>query len=323
MFDDQAVGVRVKTLVTGAAGFVGRAVVPLLREAGREVVVLDSHLIGISPSSGLTLLEGDLCDRSLRQRALNLGIEAVIHLATVPGGAAEADPALARRVNIDATLDLLDDLTQGGLRPRVVFASSIAVYGEEFPPCGVDERTPIAPRMLYGAHKAMIETWIATKSRRGDIEGISLRLPGIVARPRGPSGMKSAFISDLFHVLAAGERFVSPVSPSATMLLMSVSCCARNLSHALTVNTAELPESRIVQLPALLVRLDVLARTVSEATGHGPADLRYEPDADLETAFGRHTPLSATIADRLGFTHDGTIESLVTNALAEFAGVRR
>jgi nucleoside-diphosphate-sugar epimerase len=131
------------------------------------------------------VVAGDLGDAAVRADALSEGCDAVIHLATVPGGAAEADPAASRRINVDAMYDLLLEAAAAGSVPRFAYASSIAVFGDPFPP-QVDDATPLVPKMIYGGHKAMMEHAVAMFTARGLIEGISLRLPGILARPKGP-----------------------------------------------------------------------------------------------------------------------------------------
>jgi len=302
-----------RVLVTGAGGFVGRHLIQAM--SGRfDVTAVDANLSALTPGPSLRLCEGDLTDARVRQAALAGGIDGLVHLAAVPGGAAEADPALSRRVNIDATLDLLDACAGGGSAPRVVFASTIAVFGETLPEGGVDDATPVAPRLIYGAHKAMMESWVAALSRRGAIDGVSLRLPGIIARPAGPSGLKSAFMSDLFHALRAKRSFTAPVSPSGTLWLMSVRCCAANVIHALTLNSAALPPSRTLTLPALRLSMAELAGAVAAHCGADPGLVAYEPDAGLEAAFAAQPPLATPLADGCGFRHDGTIESLVANA---------
>ncbi|MFM1886578.1 MAG: hypothetical protein RL026_1735 [Pseudomonadota bacterium] len=305
-----------KVLVTGAGGFVGRELLrQLASQEGVEVVALDATLGGVPEHPRLQRVEGDLGDAAVRAAAVGQGVDALVHLAAVPGGAAEADPAASRRVNINATFDLFADVARSGCRPRVVFASTIAVFGEPLPAAGVDDATPLAPRLIYGAHKAMAEIELATLTRRRAVDGISLRLPGIIARPRGPSGMKSAFMSELFHALAAGEAFVSPVSPQASMWLMSVQQVARNLVHGVFVEGDRLPASRACTLPALQVSWSAMVDAVRARTGASASQVSFVPDAALEAAFGAYPPLATPAADRAGFSHDGDLATLVSRAL--------
>jgi nucleoside-diphosphate-sugar epimerase len=303
-------------VVTGAAGFVGRQIVSRLLEQGGEVVGVDTIAGGIP--AGARVVAGDLGDGAVRAQALSQGCDGVIHLATVPGGAAEADPAASRRINVDAMYDLLLEVGAAGKRPRFVYASSIAVLGDPLPP-HVDDASPLVPRMIYGGHKAMMEHAVALFTARGLIEGVTLRLPGILARPKGPSGMKSAFMSDLFHALRAGEHFVCPVSAAGTIWAESVACCAENFRHALAVDTALLPPARALTLPALRVSMGDLAGEVARQCGVSPDLVTYAPDAGLEAAFAAQPPLSTPAADRAGFAHDGDLASLVASALKTLA----
>ncbi|EIZ77458.1 NAD-dependent epimerase/dehydratase [Novosphingobium sp. Rr 2-17] len=302
-----------KVVVTGAGGFVGRELVSRLLGAGHEVVGIDSHAGGIP--EGARAVEGDLGDKAVRAQALGTGCDALVHLATVPGGAAEADPAASRRINIDAMYDLL--LEAGALKPgvRVVYASTIAVLGDPLP-AHVDDQTPLSPKMVYGGHKAMMEDAVALYSNRGLIDGVTVRLPGILARPKGPSGMKSAFMSNLFHALKAGEAFTCPVSEDGTIWAQSVSRCADNFVHALTLDTALMPATRAVTLPAQRVSMGALAAEIARQCGVSDGLVSYEPDAALEAAFAAQPPLETPAAERAGFAHDGDVATLVASALA-------
>ncbi len=302
-------------LITGAGGFVGRELVRLLLERRDKIVALDSQLTSLPNHPLLRQVAGDICSAEVRAEAFRDGCSALIHLATVPGGAAEADPAASRRVNIDAMYDLLNTAKAAGGRPRIVYASSIAVFGDPLPPAGVDDATPLAPKMVYGGHKAMMETAVSMMHHRGEIEGFSVRLPGILARPLGPSGMKSAFMSNLFHALRAKQPFICPVSEKATIWAQSVTQCAKNFVHALDVDAGLMPITRVVTLPAQRISMGALAAEIAAQTG-GTADLvTYQPDAALEAAFGAHPFLSTPAADRAGFAHDGDLATLVRNAL--------
>ncbi|WP_324699184.1 NAD-dependent epimerase/dehydratase family protein [Novosphingobium sp. RL4] len=302
-----------KVVVTGAGGFVGRELARRLLEAGHEVSGIDSHAGGIPP--GVRPVEGDLGDAGVRAEALGRGCDALVHLATVPGGAAEADPGASRRINIDAMYDLLQEAAALSPGLRVVYASSMAVLGDPLP-AHVDDATPLSPKMIYGGHKAMMEHAAAMFSNRGLIDAVTVRLPGILARPKGPSGMKSAFMSNLFHALKAGEAFVCPVSAQGTIWAQSVARCADNFVHALTLDSALLPPTRAVTLPALRLTMGALAEEAARQCGVSPDLVTYAPDAALEAAFAAQPRLATPAAEHAGFAHDGDPARLVASALA-------
>lgn len=303
-------------VITGAGGFVGRELVRRLLAQGNTVVGIDTQAGGIP--EGVRIVAGDLGDKAVRAEALSDGCDALVHLATVPGGAAEADPAASRRINVDAMYDLLLEAAEAGERPRVVYASSIAVFGDPLP-AFVDDATPLSPRMVYGGHKAMMEDAVAMMSNRGMIDGVTVRLPGILARPRGPSGMKSAFMSDLFHALRAGEVFTCPVSAGGHIWAQSVARCAANFVHALEMDSALLPPTRAVTLPAQRIAMGDLAAEVAFQCKVPAGLVSYAPDAPLEAAFAAQPPLATPAADRAGFAHDGNLANLVSSALGTIA----
>jgi nucleoside-diphosphate-sugar epimerase len=300
-------------VVTGAGGFVGRELVKRLLGAGRAVTGIDTHAGGIP--EGARAVAGDLADPAVRAEAMAGGIDALVHLATVPGGAAEADPAASRRINVDAMYDLLLEAAAANPGLRVVYASSIAVYGDPLP-AKVDDATPLSPKMIYGGHKAMMEHAVAMFSNRGMIDGVTVRLPGILARPKGPSGMKSAFMSDLFHALKAGEAFTCPVSAAGMIWAQSVGRCAENFVHALTLDSALMPPGRAVTLPAQRIAMGALAQEIARQCGADAGLVSYAPDAALEAAFAAQPPLATPAAEHAGFAHDGNLANLVSSALA-------
>lgn len=312
-----------KVLVTGAGGFIGAHVLALLHRqrhvGGRRIAALAAvdQRLGALPA-GVVALQGDLGSDEVLSRIAAFAPDCCLHLAAVPGGAAEADPALSRRVNLDATLDLFDTLATagtGGPAPVVVYASTIAVYGSHLPQT-VTPHTPLRPPLVYGAHKLACEVLLADFSRRGRLDGRALRLPGIVARPRAPSGLVSAFMSELLHALAAGEPITLPVGPEATAWWMSARRCAWNLVHGASMPVGDDP-ARAWPLPVLRLSMDEVVQALSAEFGvDGRALVGHAPRSDVEAVFGRYPPLDDRIPRALGLRDDGDARALVRRALA-------
>lgn len=307
-----------RVLVTGAGGFVGSVLVThLLREgqvAGQRIAalaLLDRQLAAVP---GAQSWEGDLGDATTLERIAAFAPDAVFHLAAVPGGAAEADYALGRRVNLDATLALFETLAALPRRTVVVYASTIAVYGADLPD-PVTPHTPLRPALTYGAHKLACEALLADFSRRGLLDGRSLRLPGIVARPRGAgSGLKSAFMSELLHALAAGEAFTCPAGPGATAWWMSAQRCAENLVHAAGMDVTQADPRRAWPMPVLHASIAQVVDAAAEVFGQAPR-IRYEPDEALEAVFGRYPRLDDAEPRALGLRCDGDAQNLIRTAM--------
>jgi nucleoside-diphosphate-sugar epimerase len=199
---------------------------------------------------------------------------------------------------------------------RFVFSSSIAVYGAPLPAL-VDDATPMNPTLSYGAHKLVDEILIKDYSRRGWLDGRILRLPGVVARPPAPSGLLSAYMSDIFWRLAEGKQLVCPVSAGAVSWWMSVTCCVDNLLHAAALPAQQAAMRRDFTLPVLrLTMAELVDGLAAEFGTDRRALVRYEPDARLEAGFGSFPPLDASAAEAAGFRHDGSVPALIRNAMA-------
>lgn len=309
-----------RVMITGANGFIGRELVQRLLAGGvlrgqpiEALLLLDQELSGLPDDPRIRRHFGSVTDAALIRRALADGIDVVFHLVSVPGGAAESRYELGYQVNLQASLELLNQLRNSNRPPRLVYASSVAVYGADLP-SRMDEASLSQPKLSYGSHKLMVETQLTDLARRGDVDGIALRLPGIVARPRQANGLKSAFMSDLLHAVAAGEPYTCPVSPQATAWWMSARCCVDNLIHA-----AELPRGSanpVRQLPVLHLSIEqVLDALVGILGEPRRALVSFAPEPELEALFGRYPPLRTPQAKALGFRHDGSANALIRNAL--------
>ncbi len=302
-------GLRVA--VTGAAGFIGRAVVERIERGTLDPLgpVGELRLNDVQPiaPSTATVIQGSYADADVCDRLVADGIDVLFHLASLPGGAAQRDPTLGRRVNLDGSLALLDAVAKKGV-VRVVYASSIAALGAGTKP--VNDATPLRPIGSYGTHKAMVELYLADLTQRGLIDGRAVRPAGIVARPREAfEGFATAWMSDLFHAAVEGRGIAIPVRADAHVWLQSLDTVADNILHAALMSAEGLPRHRAWTLPATVVRIDELVeaighhggRAMNVTYGHGATD---------------HPPLDAGAALALGFITDGDTDALVGAVLS-------
>ena len=304
-----------RILVTGAAGFLGRALLRTMasRAPDDEITALDvtANSSEAAAPGQISWLSGAVDDREVMEKAGLQDFDIIYHLVSVPGALAEREPALGRRVNLDATLDLFDRLAASGRRPRVIYASSVAVYGE-MEGQSIGAHSPTRPTSTYGAHKRMAEMALADHSRRGGLSGIALRLPGLIARHGKTTGFGSVFMSELPRAYAAAEPYVCPVSEQATAWWMSVSCAASNLARAASIDVCG-----ELQLPALRLSVAEIVDALSDLFGPDRrALISFNPDQRIEALFGRFPELATAKEEALGFAHDGTPIKLVKEALA-------
>ncbi|MGF2687527.1 NAD-dependent epimerase/dehydratase family protein [Marinobacter sp. DUT-3] len=315
-----------RVLVTGADGFIGRALVAELLHAsdvaGKKItrlLLVDRQFEKQYSDSRVRIHCGDIGDPRLLRRVLADGVSIVFHLASVPGAAAEKDYSLGYQVNLLGSQEIIEQIRCMEPAVRLVFASSVAVYGDEL--AGqLHERSFVRPRLSYGCHKHMIELLVDDLGRRGEIDGCAVRLPGVVARPQS-RGMGSAFMSDLLVHIAEDRHYICPVSETATAWWLSLKCCVENLVRLAEVDAASLDKHRIIQLPVLHLSIAQVVDALAKRFGEERRSLvTFEPDAHIEKLFGQYPKIRTPWARQLGLAHDGNVHRLVRNALAEHAG---
>src|SRR5437764_2784228 len=200
-----------RIVITGGCGFLGRRVAIRLLQRGSALGEVDELVrynkavpaLPLPEDRRIKLITGDIADRDTVRSLIAPGTDAVFHLAAIVSGQAEADTDLGYRVNLDGTRAVLDACRALGTAPKLVFASSLAVYGGALPP-QVGDDTALTPQSPYGAQKAIGELLVNDYSRKGFVDGRALRLPTVVVRPGRPNRAASTFASSMIREPLAG-----------------------------------------------------------------------------------------------------------------------
>lgn len=324
-----------KVLVIGAAGMVGRKLVASLLQAGN---------VGGRPLSALVLAdviepEAPATDRPVKTLAADLsagGVAAelvadrpdlIFHLAAIVSGEAEADFEKGYRINLDGTRYLLEAIRLANdttpYRPRLVFTSSIAVFGEPLPAVIGDthERTPLTS---YGTQKAICELLLADYSRRGFVDGIGIRLPTIVVRPGKPNKAASGFFSGILREPLAGLEAILPVDDSVRHWFASPRSAIGFLLHAAGMDTSLLGNQRSLSMPGLTATVGDEIAALERVAGPAAAALirRERNEAVANMVAGWPQAFDAQRAIALGFKGDASFDEIIRIHIEDELGGR-
>ena len=319
-----------KVLITGGAGFLGQRLAKKLLERGkltgldgREQTIDRLVLLDVVPSpptsdARVSSFAGDIADPALLERLIDTDTASIFHLAAIVSGQAEADFDLGMRVNFDATRHLLEICRARGHRPRVVFASSCAVYGGELPDV-VPQLHELMPQSSYGTQKAMGELLIKDYTRRGFIDGRSLRLPTISVRAGKPNAALSSFASGIIREPLKGEVSVCPVPASTRVWMLSPATVTDCFIAAHEIPGDTLGFNRSLALPGLTATVEEMIAALERVAGREVADrVRVEPDPRVRRIVDTWpVAVDASRALSLGFPTDHSFEDIVRRYIAD------
>ena len=317
---------HVHVAVIGAAGMIGRKLVARVVRDGRlddETELARLSLVDLvepDPPAGwdgaADCWAADLAAPGAAERVVAGRPDVIFHLAAVVSGQAEADFEHGYRVNLDGTRALLEAVRAAhaadGYRPRLVFSSSIAVFGAPLPDV-TPEDFAAAPLTSYGTQKAMGELLLADYTRRGFVDGVGIRLPTICIRPGRPNQAATGFFSSILREPLVGEEAILPVPETVRHWFASprsaVGCCLR----AATIDTELIGPRRTLSMPGLSATVGEQIDALRRAAGEQAVGLiRREPDPRIiEMIDGWAPALDASRAERLGFAAETSFDEII------------
>jgi nucleoside-diphosphate-sugar epimerase len=321
-------------LITGAAGMIGRKLIDRLAAEG----VLGGHKISalslvdiVAPSpptdfaGSVASIAADLTAPDAASGLVAARPDVIFHLAAVVSGEAEENFEKGYSVNLDGTRALFEAIRRHGspYRPRVVFASSIAAYGGQFPDL-IDDDFLTTPLTSYGTQKVIVELLLADYSRRGILDGIGIRLPNICIRPGAPNKAASGFFSSILREPLAGQEAVLPVGEEVRMWHASPRSAVGFLTHAGSIDLAPLGGRRSLMMPGVSATVGEQIEALRRAAGETAVRLiRRETDVTMTAMFktipGRFDTNRATA---LGFQAETSFDSIIDAHLQDEPRIR-
>jgi nucleoside-diphosphate-sugar epimerase len=314
-----------QVVITGGAGMLGKKLAKKLLERGKlagpdgkqrtidKLVLMDvAEAPDIPQDKRVQFVAGQVYDPALMGRLISGDTNSVFHFAAIVSAGAEADFDLGYKVNLDGTRVVLEACRALKTPPRVVFTSSVAVYGGEMPPVITDEQK-LTPQTSYGAQKAMGELLIADYTRKGFIDGRALRLPTIVVRPGKPNKAASTFASSIIREPLQGQEAICPVRPDNWMPLLSPRKTVECFIHAHELASEKWGTNRTLMLPSYDVTVGEMADAVKRVAGNDAyKKIVWKQDPLIQKIVdGWPARLESKRARGMGLTDDGSMDAII------------
>ena len=314
-----------RVVITGGGGFIGAKLAKALLArgtlAGRTIerlVLADQAFPDFPKDARLETLAGDIADPQFAAKAIAPDTDSIFHLAAVVSGAAEADFDLGMRVNLGGVRAVLDQARKCAAPPRLVFASSVAAFGGELPEVLGDSTTP-TPQTSYGSQKVVSEYLITDFSRKGYIDGRSLRLPTIVVRPGKANAAASSFASAVVREPLNGIAYECPLPPGTGVWLLSPRQVVEAFIHAHDLPASAWGTNRALNLPGITVTVAQMVAAMGKIAGPQTTQLvSYKVDPRIEKiVMGWPVRFETPRALAMGFKADPGIEAVIHDYVAE------
>ena len=314
-----------KIVIIGGGGMVGQKLAHTLAISGKlgnreiaELTLADAFSVpalSTTASFPITSVVADITDPTIAQSLISGKPDVIFHLAAVVSGEAEANFEKGYSVNVEGIKNILEAirLTGNGYKPRLVFTSSVAVYGGPYSGV-INDDFHLQPRTSYGTQKAISELLLNDYSRRGFVDAVSLRLPTICIRPGKPNKAASGFFSNILREPLVGLEAILPASLSATNFFASPRSAVGFLVHAANLDTSALGDNRAMAMPGVWGtvgdEIDALRRVAGDKI---VALIKHEPDPVIEKMLSNWNfpDITSARAKSLGFTAESTIDEII------------
>lgn len=315
-----------QVLVLGGTGFIGKRLTSRLLQEGelslngqapreiKRLVVFDKHGTDQLPNDPrLEIIDGDINDDRLIDNLLKSSYDAIFHLAAIVSGEAERDFDMGMRVNLKASMNILEICRHQNRKPLMVFASSCAVFGGNATRSIIRDDTHTTPQSSYGTQKAITELLINDYSRRGFIDGRVLRLPTIMVRSGKANAANSSFASSMIREPLHGHTTTCPVPDETMIWILSPEAAILNFMFGASLKSDLLGDNRIVTLPGLKTSVSEIKKRLKELKGKEILDL-IETSIDEDVYNMVQTwpiDFDTSRALDLGFVKDNSISDVI------------